>query len=78
MDTEGNCGWIISGGGEQRLCWPPFNIRIYAIESSVFTHIRSLAFDTSQIDLKHAAQRERQRDRERILYMNLLYPLCLF
>ena len=50
------------GGGEQRLCWPPFNIRIYAIESSVFTHIRSLAFDTSQIDLKHAAQRERQRE----------------
>ena len=37
--------------------------RIYGIESPVFTHIRSLAFDTSQIDLKHAAQK---RERERV------------
>ena len=36
--------------------------RIYAIKSPVFTHIRSLAFDTSQIDFKHAAHRERERE----------------
>ena len=39
--------------------------RIYGIESPVFTHIKSLAFDTSQIDLKHAAERERERERKR-------------